>query len=338
MLKKVISGGGGNIIYIYYNLKNPDKIYNNTDIDFLFKLISFFKTSSYLESRVLNACLFDNKLQNVNNIDAEQYKTYYNNYSSEDNFEDFAKGVLQNVNKDLKVYISEHKIGNPDLYFKKVPYTQFIKKNTGFIITSETDLITQTKYYAINKLTNNKLNKKGSGDQMTLASDTEIQNRIKKGFKIEVFGSPFNARLLYFGSLFDTDEPFGRIGNAFEILEKLQNKIDLKWRNKVIISAEDIVKITVNPPSSYELQSKVFKYLYNVTQTRKIECYLDMQGSLYEQVIKNNKKDIEKYVIYLRKILNNTTYSVITYTKAYDLYNNTERIIPEWYCINFKNF
>ncbi len=240
-------------------------------------------------------------------------------------YDQFVKKINTNINVNTHAYISFNNLHNLNysFKFKTVPY----KRN--YNITQQTDLITQTKYYIINQLM--------KGDQWTLINDIESEKRKNQGFKIEVFGSPFNARLPYFGSLFDTDEPFGRIGDAFEILEKLQKKEPLYWREELIFGSEDNIKITINPPSSYEIQSKVFKYLYNITQTRKIECYLDMKGKLYTKFLEGKREN--KYVEYLFKLLENTSYTVKQYDLAYDLYNSTKptKLSSPWSGIFFKN-
>ncbi len=299
----------------------------------MFNILYLKKHLNYCEQRIINVCLFDNKLQNINNLNNAVLEKYYRKsqfFSWVDENQTFEQFVLKiesymKEKENVKAYISFTKNKTkPDLVFKTNAYKR------KYNITSETDLITQTKYYIINQIM--------QGDQWTLITDIEAQNRIKNGFKIEVFGSPFNARLPYFGSLFDTDEPFGRIGDAFEILDQLDQCKNIKWRSETVFSFKDTVKITINPPSSYELQKQVFERLYNIAQKRKIECYLDIQGGLYAKY-NDLRKINNKYVVALRQLLESVTYNIKQYTDAYDLYNNiTKPLSTPWYCIYFKNF
>ncbi len=322
--------GGGNVIYIYFNCKKE----NIKGLDFLFKMLKLNKTLTYSANRVLNTCLFDNNLQNINNL-AEDTYSKYNNFlkkETDSSFDVFVENVNIFLQKNLSVFATYVKLNDvkPDVIIVENPYNCFNKRNLKTEITEYTNLITQTKYYIVNQIAH--------GDQWTLINDTESEKRKNQGFKIEVFGSPFNTRLPYFGSLFETDEPFGRIGDAFEILEKLQKKEPLYWREELVFGPEDTIKITVNPPSSFNLQIKAVELLYEIALNRKIECYLDLQSDLYKKY-KDPKLQKDKYVEPLIKLLKIVKYTIEERDIAYDLYNvnKTKKLAKPWVCIHFYN-
>ena len=58
-----------------------------------------------------------------------------------------------------------------------------------------------------------------------------------------MFDSPFNARLQHFNSIFDSDEPFGRVGSFDEILDKVCNNEAVMWRDEIVIPTDGEVKL-----------------------------------------------------------------------------------------------
>lgn len=100
------------------------------------------------------------------------------------------------------------------------------------------------------------------GNQWSLFSDADINELKKENFIIECFGSAFNSRLKYFGSLNEVDEPLGRLGTYSEILDNIINNT-LYYRNKKIPNND--LKITVDPPSTativYDSYHKIVEVL-----------------------------------------------------------------------------
>lgn len=119
------------------------------------------------------------------------------------------------------------------------------------------------------------------GHQWTLYSDWEHSALRDEGFGIECFGSAFNSRFPYFGSLSVVDEPFGRLGTYAEILEKFANNEPIMYRGKVV----ECHKITVDPPSTKFLIFHSFELICEVLRKHAgpIEIIYNMPKYLYNE-------------------------------------------------------
>lgn len=104
---------------------------------------------------------------------------------------------------------------------------------------------------------------------------------IKDGYNIELFGSSFNTRLKYFGCLYpDVDGPFGGLGSYDTVLNTLINKEYLMWNNKELIyGPDDIFKISVGPPSVFELVNNLWILIQKLFEVRKGYIYLGLPGT-----------------------------------------------------------
>lgn len=114
-----------------------------------------------------------------------------------------------------------------------------------------------------------------SGNQFSLFSDEEISTLKNEGFNIEVFGSSYNTRLQYFGSLYTEDRPLGRLGTAEEILEKILAGDQLYWYDEAVRSD----KFTLSPPSGRDLIEKTVKYCIEILQKHKVYLILAIPES-----------------------------------------------------------
>ena len=104
-----------------------------------------------------------------------------------------------------------------------------------------------------------------NGNQASLFSNEHMNSLISEGFNLEVFGSSYNTRMRYFGSLYPEDEPYGRIGTAEEILQQILDRKQLRWRNEMI----EAKKFTVSPPSGWELIKRVVKLCCSIIESQE---------------------------------------------------------------------
>jgi hypothetical protein len=130
-----------------------------------------------------------------------------------------------------------------------------------------------------------------ASNQWTLIKD--MKPYIKEGMQLEVFGSTFNTRCKYFGSITELDEPWGRVGNAFEIFEKLRENKPVEWRG--IVVPTDI--ILVNPPSGIGLQYGVVEEILLILGNRHIKIYLHLSNTTYTK-IKNELPELQQYIVH----------------------------------------
>lgn len=134
-----------------------------------------------------------------------------------------------------------------------------------------------TKEQLVNiQINNAKLLLLNEGNQWTLFSESTKRQLIKQGYYIEVFGSPFNSLLPYFGSIYPGDEPLGRIGTAQEIIGAFSRGEKVYWRGKEVApnciinfpSGEGLIKTLV--PCIIEMLSAIpCKIIVCVSETSR---------------------------------------------------------------------
>lgn len=134
------------------------------------------------------------------------------------------------------------------------------------------------------------------GDQWTLATDTEMQDLAARGFNLECYGSAFNTRLKYFGSISDLDEPYGRIGPALEILDTIAAKKPLMWRTEVVNNGKDIIRFTVNPPSGKHGLYETIERIIKILEIRKAEIMLYVPTSFATLAADSHFSKIKEFV------------------------------------------
>lgn len=146
------------------------------------------------------------------------------------------------------------------------------------------------------------------GNQLSLFSNAEIKILKSKGYNIEVFGSAYNTRLCYFGSLYAEDEPLGRIGDAEEILTAILEGKTIRWRNKIVKTE----KFIVSPPSGRTIIKKVIDYCLSILSAHRIKLILALPAS---------NKDIGevKSSPYCKKMIHKTVGYCVTSGRIADL-------------------
>lgn len=145
----------------------------------------------------------------------------------------------------------------------------------------------QIRYFMIDKMF--------SADQWTLLSNTQIKKFKKSGFKIECFGSPFNVRMPYFGSMFKSDEPFGRVDDVIGILNQIIETDELKWRDKVIYSKNDAIKLIFSPSTYFMLIFEIFKLLAIIFKKgRKCIVHFGMPADIHNMIQNGIYVDVDR--------------------------------------------
>lgn len=158
---------------------------------------------------------------------------------------------------------------------------------------SDKELLLLNVYYAA-------LNSLSSGDQWTCITNDKMQLMHEAGYLIECFGSAFNVRSPWFGSITELDEPVGRIGTWDEILNTLINNKPLKWRTETIIAADAPCRLMISPPSGSELQLNVVRTAFKLLDSRpdcKIFLSLSYQHKNMLEEIYNSKYFVDKQLI-----------------------------------------
>lgn len=172
-----------------------------------------------------------------------------------------------------------------------------------FILKRKEEAIADIKYYTLYYMT--------AGNQWTMVSDLEMNKLKNIGYMVEVFGSPFNTRLKWFGSLYESDAPFGRLGTYKEIIENLINE-----------KSNKVVKIVINPPSGDLLITELCKNIFRLLDARKVEIrlFIPAKNDKYINIVRG------KYFI-----------SSQIEDKAYDLYTVIDMRGREWYNILLRS-
>jgi hypothetical protein len=150
----------------------------------------------------------------------------------------------------------------------------------GFKWTAEEELAVQVRYFLVNRIF--------YADQWSLRSDEEMQDFYNRGFRIECFGSPFNVRLPYFGSLYVEDEPFGSVGTCIDLLKKIINTGELKWRNKVVVGKNQVVKLIFSPSTYTKLILEIFDLLKILFKKRKCVVHFGLTADFHTAIEKGS--------------------------------------------------
>lgn len=221
-----------------------------------------------------------------------------------------------------------------DLFFSLNNLT--IKEKYGFRYTFKDILVANIKYYLMDVIF--------KGDQWTMIHNYQMNVYNDNGFLVEVFGSPFNTRLKYFGSVFSTDEIFGRIGTFDVILDQIINTGMLKWRTNIIINKDDIVKLVISPPTSYDICLMVINKIYKIFKKRKCMIHLGIPNGIFK--LYNNYKQngiIDERINVLLKLFKITNQIIMTSYYAKELYTNDgsdgkiKKLATPWYNTLFYN-
>lgn len=201
-----------------------------------------------------------------------------------------------------------------------------IKKNYGFKFMYKDIIFANIKYYLADIIF--------KGDQWTMIHDYQMEIYKKNGFKVEVFGSPFNTRLKYFGSIFLTDNVFGRIGTFEEIMDKLTRDGILMWRNEIIIDETDIIKLVISPPSSRELIMLIIKRVYKLFKKRTCIIHLGVSYNIYNG--RNGRALLKKLFGITEQIIMPVEYAKEMYTKD-GREGKIKKVSAKWYNILLYN-
>lgn len=161
------------------------------------------------------------------------------------------------------------------------------RKKIGYNVTSVDEFKVQMFYRVIVDLS--------PGDQWSLSDNEEIQQLIADGYTIECFGSSFNTRFKYFGSMSELDKPFGRIGTAFEILDAISKHEVITWNNEIVSDGKTPLKITVNPPSGTLTLYNTVESVIKVLESVSIDIRLHLPNSFLVDIEKSHLPDLRKF-------------------------------------------
>ena len=154
------------------------------------------------------------------------------------------------------------------------------------------------------------------GNQLTTFSDNLIKNGL---YDVEVFGSAFNTRLPYYGSMFpELEKTAGCIGTAETIFENIINK---KLKVKGIL---------VSPPSSSFLHdlactslTKIFELIHN----KELEPINIVLAISHKKVIFMTKNNLQNFVKKRKTI--NDAFVIKTENNSY--YLEPHKLSSHWY-------
>ena len=175
---------------------------------------------------------------------------------------------LEHINYTCKIY--KAKIANYTMCIPKYDLSR--RRLLGYKWTVKEEVLSTIKHHILTELS--------TGNQWTMLDDKQIDFFKSAGHNIEVFGSPFNTRLQYFGSLYESDEPFGRIGTYQEILDTVEAGQELKWRNNIVVPINEkkiftpILKLIISPPSGTKLLLDLYARCIRILNIRSAEIYV----------------------------------------------------------------
>ena len=159
-----------------------------------------------------------------------------------------------------------------------------------FILKRKEEVLSTIKHHTLHSI--------APGNQWTMINTEKINSLKTAGYKIEVFGSPFNTRLPYFGSLYKCDEPFGRIGTYEEILTAVELREDIKWRDTTVISHTDKnIKLLIQPPSGKFILNDLCARALRMLNARSVEIYMGMPAYNNKFLNYFQQKIFKKYFI-----------------------------------------
>ena len=267
------SGSGGRL---YYVVKNNKHIKSLIDTKFASEIYRLNLLREGASSKI-----DINKMDNKNyEVSVQSFENNLTNYYFENN----GLPNLSSRNESLKHL--EEKIGAENLIALQNFYKSLCEKYDDDSIAIVADL--SREHVLLDKFEMHHFRNRGTnisdlqnrlkvvyfykmieslqpGNQWTLSNDNKIVDLKKRGFLIECFGSSLNARLKYFGSMSEIDNPFGRIDDGFILMDKIADGKELEWHKELINNGTDMLKLLINPPSSnslvYGSLEKVLKIL-----------------------------------------------------------------------------
>jgi hypothetical protein len=212
--------------------------------------------------------------------------------------------------KDIKINIEKYKMILQDLnkiYKQRKCLSLNIKEKE--IIAPKRQYITSLQEIKNVYIFYREMERLSPGDQWTLISDKQMTELISEGYKIECFGSSYNTRMDYFGSISIYDEPWGRLGTYDFILKKLINSEPLYWRDKLVYGSNDDIKIIASPPSGKKIQNTFINLVFELFEKRNTKInYFFSLSMIHENLIK--KCDASKYKV--KKIIENNAWNLQT--------------------------
>jgi hypothetical protein len=214
-------------------------------------------------------------------------------------FVDKMKEIISLINEKhntscIKYVISNNKINKYHLKIKQKHLHH--RYALGYNVTTDEMCNVNFSYYNVIKYL-------VEGNQWAMYDDLIDYLKVN-GYKIEVFGSPFNTRLEFFGSLYpETDTPFGSLGNYDYILQQLIDKKPLYWRDTLVFSKTDVVKIQIGPPCVFDVVLNVWKLIQKLMDVRPAMIHFGTPNVYFYDEILNYKylKSVEyptKFISY----------------------------------------
>ena len=289
----------------------------------------------------------------------EKYKQLCDNFKVKPNFKPIREKIIDNYNLYLQHTNYTCKFSDTPMQgnnILKIPkYDLSYRKKWGYKWTAKEEVLSTIKH--------NILSETMPGNQWTMLTNERIENLKEAGHNMEVFGSPFNTRMRYFGSLYECDEPFGRVGNCWSILDIIEEGKALLWRNKIVIPAHkkaEQIHILICPPSGTALNTAICEKVVSILNKRRAEIYLNIpaftdkfidivRGKYMIGYIKLNKswdfyaaqnyKVLKNYKVSKEEKKIGTVYSKERYNKSY-----MKKLVEidmtgrEWYLILLRSF
>ena len=259
-------------------------------------------------------------------------KDYYvgkerNAENPEEKFNEFTGKLKKNINAKISYELNFSDSPDKNATYS-IPLIKIgCRDSYGFKYSHENFVETGIKYYIIDTVMR--------GDQWTMIDEKTMTAYKNNGFKVECFASPFNARLKFFGSIFKSDEPFGRIGTCFDIFDQLIKTGELKWRDEIIIGKTEIVRLIISPPSSYELIYRVLKYVRTLYEKRKCIIHIGIPAEIQKTILEKKSVVADMLAILEQSKTQN-------FRELYDAYSFIEgvhkKVSVPWYHYLVQNF
>ena len=287
------------------------------------------------EQRVMNANIFniglDAALSDLSSITkhADDMREHFDNYLKGQSFKKYIEKINQYIHRPVQATIALSTTKTKaDLVFPMMPVGNRATFGKKFQVTEQQCMETNVIYQLIDMIF--------KGDQWTMINSKEIDCFQRVGFRVECFASPFNARMEFFGSALAVDQPYGRLGDCFEIFHTIIEGRDLCWMDEIVIGAQDPIQLIVSPPSSYELSIRVFHCLREIFERqghRHIWIHLGVMPGLYARL-----QDGDPSVKDLAWLVENTRV-VDRYTNwAWSFIGHERKMLNEsWMNYEFKN-
>jgi hypothetical protein len=335
------------------NYKDIDSIFKLKDNALFVTLLKYLHFSGYCNDisfalqKIFNSFLFSYGIDKyiVNPYKFAEYihnstekKIYYDYFIGKKGFYEIKFPSFDDICNTLKLYIKRHINYVFLLTSRKIENIKHticlndnmkLRKKYNFKIHNIDMILSNIKYYIIDIIS--------PGDQWTMISNKQMKIYKKNNFKIEVFGSPHNARLKYFGSIFPDDNKFGGLGTCYNILDKLTKKGYIKYKNKLIINDNEIIKLIISPPSSHELLNYVIEKSIDLFEKRQCIIHIGITYGMYyyatNPILPEEK--INKYP--LGKNITNNIIKLFNITNYIVMENEYAKRMHSFDCNNNKN-